>query len=72
MFQRREARGEKKSGPAREVRATGPKLYCGDLPWELSAEELAAHFEKFGKVENAYLAEVQYAASVNGYKPHRG
>jgi len=56
----------------REVKAFGPKLYCGDLPWELSAEELSAHFEKFGKVENAYLAEVQYAAPVNGYKPHRG
>ena len=61
-----------KSKVAREVKAFGPKLYCGDLPWELSAEELTSHFEEYGKVENAYLAEVQYAAPVNGYKPHRG
>ncbi len=58
--------------PRGEIKAQGPKLYCGDLPWELSAEELSEHFEKFGKVVNAYLAEVQYAHSVNGYKPHRG
>ncbi len=23
----------------REVKAVGPKLYCGDLPWELSSSE---------------------------------
>jgi RNA recognition motif-containing protein len=64
-------RGDRR-GPPREIKAQGPKLYCGDLPWELSADELAEHFGKFGKVVNAYLAEVQYAHSVNGYKPHRG
>lgn len=58
--------------PSREIKATGPKLYCGDLPWELSSTELATHFEQWGKVEDAYLAEVQFAAQVNGYKPHRG
>jgi len=69
------ARRDEQKRPARaprEIKATGPKLYCGDLPWELSSSELQAHFEQWGKVEDAYLAEVQYAAKVNGYKPHRG
>ncbi len=33
---------------------------------------MSEHFAQFGTVEDAYLAEVQFAAQVNGYKPHRG
>lgn len=45
--------GDRRGGAPREIKAVGSKLYCGDLPWELSAEELTEHFEAYGKVVNA-------------------
>ncbi len=44
---------DRRGAAPREVKAVGCKLYCGDLPWELSAEELTSHFEVYGKVVNA-------------------
>ena len=48
------------------------RLYIGKLPQEINEKELKEYFEKFGKVEDAFLSSVKFAQPLNGYPQHKG